>query len=105
MWLFYYFNFERNYDVLKLMSPNTLLNESINTKTKQNRKGNIPHTVLEIRTFSFRSYKNRKLKVKLRRAGARERKIRAFFVPFILSEGKFFKSCVLFQRVVYLIHF
>ena len=30
MWLFYYFNFERNYDVLKSKSPCILLNENIN---------------------------------------------------------------------------
>ena len=30
MWLFYYFNFEKNYDVLKLKSPCTLLNNNIN---------------------------------------------------------------------------
>ena len=30
MWLFYYFNFERNYDVLKSKSPCILLNKNIN---------------------------------------------------------------------------
>ena len=30
MWLFYYFNFERNYDVLKSKSSCFLLNENIN---------------------------------------------------------------------------
>ena len=30
MWLFYYFNFERKYDVLKSKSPCILLNKSIN---------------------------------------------------------------------------
>ena len=30
MWLFYYFNFERNYDVLKSKSPCILLNKYMN---------------------------------------------------------------------------
>ena len=30
MWLFYYFNLERNYDVLKSKGPWILLNENIN---------------------------------------------------------------------------
>ena len=37
--------------------------------------------------------------------GTRQRKKRAFFVPFILSEGTFFKICVLSQCIVYRVHF
>ena len=66
---------------------------------------NPPHTVLERRSLCFSSYKNRKLKVKLWWAGVRERKKRAFIVPFILSEGSFFNICVLSQRTAYWIHF
>ena len=57
---------------------------------KRNWKWNFPHTALKRRTLCFSSYKNYKLKVKLRWVGARERKKRTFFVPFVLSEGKFF---------------
>ena len=53
----------------------------------------------------FSSCKNRKLEVKLWWVGVRERKKRAFFVPFILCEGKFFKICVLSQCILYWIHF
>ena len=35
------------------------------------------------------------------RVGARRIKKRAFFVPFILSEENFFKTCVLYQCTVY----
>ena len=65
--LFYYFNFERNYDVLKSRSPDFLLNKNIKTliKTKRNRKWKIPHTLLERQTLGFSPYKNRELKVKL----------------------------------------
>ena len=48
MWLLYYFNFERNYDVLKSKSPCILLNESTNfnkneTKSKME---NPTHTLV-----------------------------------------------------------
>ena len=78
-------------------------NEKTLIKTKRNRKWKIPQT--ERQTLCFNSYKNRKLKVKLWWAGARERKKRAFFVPFILSERNFFKIYVLSQYIVYWIHF
>ena len=74
-------------------------------KTKQNQKRKIPHAVLERRTLCFNAYRNRKLKVKLWWIGVRERKKRAFFLPFILSEGNFINNCVLSQCIVYWIHF
>ena len=98
VWIFYYFYFERNYYILKSMCPCILLNK---IKAKWIRKWKIPHTVLERRTL----YKNRKLKVKLSWVGARKRKQKAFFVPFILSEGNFFNICVLSECIVYWIHF
>ena len=71
---------------------------------ERNQKWKIPHTILERRALSFSLYKNCKLKLKLC-VGARERKNRAFFIPFILSEDNFFKICVLSQCIVYSIHF
>ena len=47
---------------------------------------------------------NKNIKVKLSWVGAREREKKAFFVPFILSEGNFFNICVLSQCIVYWIH-
>ena len=77
-WLSYYYNFERNYDVLKSNNSYILLNKSKNfNKTKRNRKWKIPHTVLERQNLCFSSYKNRKLIVNLWWVGARERKKRA----------------------------
>ena len=98
VWLSYYFNFERNYVVLKSKSPCILLNKNINLKTKRNRKWKI-HTVLERRTLCFSSYRNCKLKVKVWWVGARERKKKASLVPFILPEGNFFIICVLSQCI------
>ena len=74
-------------------------------KTKRNWKWKIPHTVLERRTLCFRSFENRKLKVKLWWVGVCERKKRAFFVLFILTKGNFLKICVLSQCILYGIHF
>ena len=101
MWLFYYFNFERNYDAFKSKSPCMLLNKNVNfNKNETESKIENPRG-----TLCFSSYKNRKLKVKLLWVGAREKKKRAFFVPFLLSEGNFFNICVLSQCIVYWIHF
>ena len=85
VWLFYYFNFERNYDLLKSKRPCFLLNKNINfnKNEKQNRKWKISHTVLERCTFN--SYKNRKLKLKLWWAWVHERK-EIFFTICVLSQ-------------------
>ena len=65
---------------------------------KKETESKIPH-------LCFISYKKRKLKVKLSWVKACERKKRAFFVPFTLSEKSFFNICVLSQCIVYWIHF
>ena len=69
-------------------------------KTKRNWKRKIPQTAFK-RVF----LRTGNLKVKLWWGGAWERKKRAFSVSFILSEGNFFKICVLYQCIVYWIHF
>ena len=74
-------------------------------KTKRNWKWKVSHTVLERRNLCFSSYKNRQWKVKPWWVGARGRKKRAFFVPFVLSEGNLFKIRVLSQCIMYWIHF
>ena len=103
VWLFYYFNFERSSDALKPKCPCIWLNKNINfnKNKKRNRKLKIRHTLLEGRTLCFSSYNNRKLKVKLWWVGAHERKKRAFFVSFILSEENFIKIFVLSQWIEY----
>ena len=69
------------------------------------KKWKVSHTVLERPTLCFSSYKNRKLKVKLWLVGAGERKKRAFFVPFILSDRNCFNIWVLSQCIAHSIHF
>ena len=102
VWLFYYFYFERNCDVLKSKSSYILLNRNINfKKIETESKWKIPHTVLGIWTMCFSSYKNCKLKVKLWWIRALKRKKSSFFIRFILSEGKFFNIYVLSPCIVY----
>ena len=88
-------------------SPCILLNKNINfnkNETESNM-GNSTHSFRETDLVCFSSCKNRKLKVKRWWVGARERKKRASFVPFILPEGDFFNICVLSQCIKYLIYF
>ena len=64
MWLFYYFDFKRCYNLLKLKSPCILLNKNIKVNKKETQsKMEILHTILERRTLFFSSNKNWKLKV------------------------------------------
>ena len=91
---------EKSHDILKSKSPCILLNKNINFN-----KNETESKMKNCTTFCFISYKNRKLKVKLWWVGACERKKGALFVPFILSKGSFFKICVLYQCIVYWIHF
>ena len=79
MCLFYCFNFERIYEVLKSKGSNK--NISFN---KNETEWKISHTIFERQILYFSSYKNHKLKVKLWWIGVPERKMSAFFVPFIL---------------------
>ena len=64
-----------------------------------------PQTVSERWTLRFNSYKNREVKVKLWWVAVCERKTRAFFVAFVLSEGNFFNICALSQCIDYWINF
>ena len=106
VWLFYDFDFERNYDVLKSKRPCILLSQNINFNKKEteSKMENPPHTVLERRTLCFSSYKNRKLKVKLMSWSSQKRK-ESNFVLFILSEGIFFNICALPHCVMCWVHF
>ena len=49
MWFFYYFNFERNYDVLKSTSPCILLNKNINFNKNETepKMENLTHSFRE----------------------------------------------------------
>ena len=49
MWLFYNFNFERNYDNLKSKSPCILLNKNtnFNKNEKESKMENPPHSFRE----------------------------------------------------------
>ena len=104
---FLLFQFWKNYDVLKWKSPCILLNKNIDLNKNETE------SKMQNSTYSFRETNlNCELKVKLWWVGIRERKKRAFFVPFIFSEGIFFNICILSQctecpkkTIVYWIHF
>ena len=83
VWRFYYFNIERNYDVLNSKSLCILLKENmkkkLKTKPETESKTENPTRSFTRQNLCFNSYKKRKLKVKLWWVGARERKKRASF--------------------------
>ena len=90
MCLYYYFNFERNYDVLKSKGPCILLNKNINFNENE------MESKMENPTHSFRETnlvlspcKNCKLKVKLWWVGACKRK--GIFCTVYFVWRKFFK--------------
>ena len=66
MWLFYYYNFETNYDVLKSKSPCFLLNKIINSNENETelKMQNPTHTLRETNLL-LPLIKNRELKIKL----------------------------------------
>ena len=95
MWIFYYFNFKRNYDVSKPTSPCILLNKTINLINNETKsKMEIPYTVLERQTLCFSSL-----------VGARERKRGHILHCLFCLKDIFFKIFVLSQCIVYWMHF
>ena len=92
-WLFYYFYFERSYDLLKSKSPHFLLKKKINfNKSKTKPK---------MENLNTQFYRNKPCASACIRIGARKKKS-LFFVIFILSEGNFW---VLSQYIVYWMNF
>ena len=83
---FLLFSFWKELWRLKVKDSCILFNKNI---TERNQKSKIPHIVLERRTLCFNSFKNRKLEIKLRWVGARERKKRVFFYRLFLSKEFF----------------
>ena len=86
VWLFYYFNFESNYDVLKSKKPCILLkkNKNFNKNKMESKMETSTHSF----TLCFSSYKNCKLKVKL--CWSSQKKKEDTFVPFVLSMYRLF---------------
>ena len=103
LWLFYYFYFERNYDVLKPINLCFLLKRNIDF-SKNEKESNVD-LVLEKWTLCFSSYKNCKWKVKLWWFRAYKRKKSAFFVMFYLSQCNIFSICVLSQCIMSWVNF
>ena len=67
LWLFYFFNFDRNYDILKSESPCILLNKNMNLKKKKKKNGtkNGKSCSFREKNLVLQFIKNNNLKVKL----------------------------------------
>ena len=89
VWLFYYFNFERSYDVLKSKSSYILLNKNINF-SKNRTESNMENPTQFQWDKPCVSAHIRIAKVKLWWVGAHERKKGAFFCTVYFIQRKFF---------------
>ena len=94
------------YYILKLNTPCIVLNKNINFNKNQakSKMKNPKHTLLERRTLCFSSYKNRKLKIKMRWVGARERNKEHYLLRLYCQKGISLRF-VLSRCIVYWIHF
>ena len=104
--LFYYFNFERIYDVSKSKSPCILLNKNINfnkNETESNMENLTPSSKKTNLVLQFLQVSQIKSETVL--SWSWWRKKRTFLAPIILSEKNFFKIYVLSQCIVYWRHF
>ena len=107
MLLFYYFHFERNYDLLNSKSPWILLNKNINFNNSE-KESKLENPICRFREANLALQLIWESEIKSKTVmseSSRKKKKEAFFVPFILSEGTFFHICVLYQCIVYWIHF
>ena len=102
MWL-YYFNFERNYDVLNSKSPCILLNKNINFN-KNKMESKMENPTHNFRGNKKRDYKNRKLKKNCDQLELAKEKSGHFLYRLFCSK-EFFLTFVLSQCIVYWIHF
>ena len=107
MWLFYYFNFERNYDVLKSKSPCILLNKNINLNKNE------AESKMENPTHSFREtslvlqlIRESQIKSKSVMSWSLRKKKGGHFLYHLLCPNEFVLNiCVLFLSIVYWISF
>ena len=93
VWLFYYFNFERNYDVLKSRSPCILLNKNINFNKNETE------SKMENRTLSF-SETNLVLQL-IQESQIKSKTVLSWSSRKKFFEGNFFNICVLTQCIVH----
>ena len=103
MWLFYYFIFESNYDILKSKSPCILL-KNFNKSETESKMENPTHSFRETSPV-LELIQESQFKSKTVMSWGLRKKKEGIFLPFILSEGNLFKICVLSQYIVYWIHF
>ena len=93
-----YFNFERIYNALKSKRPCILLNKNINFKSETESKMEKPTQSFRETDIVLQFIQESQIKSKTVISWS-SRKKKAFFVPFILSEGDFLKIFVLSQSM------
>ena len=93
MWVFYYFNFERNYDVLKAMSPCILLNKNTcYNKNEMESKMENPTNSLKETNLVLQLKQESQIKSKTVMSWSSRKK---------KDDVNFFNICVLSQFIAY----
>ena len=90
LWLFCYFDFERNYDVLKSKNPCILLNKNINfiKNETESKMENLTHSFREMNLL-LQLVQELQINSKTVMSSSSRKKKNAFFVTFISSKGNF----------------
>ena len=106
MWLFYYFNFERNYDVLKLKGPWILFLKNVNfNKNKTELKMENPAYSFRETNLVLQCIKESQIKCKTVMSWSTQKKKRGHFLYRLFCLKDFLKIFVLSQCIMYWIHF
>ena len=103
----FFFNFERNYYVLKLKSSCILLNKNINfNKNKTNSKvENLTQSFRETNLVVQLIYESQIKSKTVMSWSSRKKKEDIFCTVYFLRRKYFYNICILSQCIVYLIHF
>ena len=107
VWLFYYFHFERNYDILISKSPCVLFNKNINfNKNGTESKMEYPTHSFTEANLLLQLIQESHIKSKTVMSWSSQKKKKGIFCTiYFVQRNFFFNICVSSQCIVYWIHF
>ena len=106
MWLFYYLNCEKNYEILNSKSPCTLLNKIMNfNKNGTDSKMENPKHSFRETNLVLQLIEELHIKSKTVMSWSSWKKKEGIFCTIYFVQRNFFNICVLSKFMVYWIHF